>query len=341
MQYRTFGRTGWRVSEIGLGMMPLSGMYAEISDDDAVRVIRHALDRGINFIDAALMYGNGRAHRLIAKALKQWTGDRVYVATKVEPIQWPHPLDGTPAMRSRYPDWHLRHEVERSLKHLETDRIDLLQLHCWIPRGTTELDWLETLNDLKIQGKIDRIGVSIRDHRPEDGVDLARLGLVDSHQVVFNIFDQRPADELFRVGEATGTAFLARVPFDSSSLIGNWTPDSYDTWEEGTLRRGYFGGKRFMETYHRVEKLKELVEPYFPSLAEAAMRYCLSDPAVSVVIPGMGTTTEVDLDTAYSDGKPFPEELKNALADHRWPRNFHAPDPDQEDPCVGGRFPDV
>ncbi len=340
MQYRTFGRTGWRVSEIGLGTMPISGTYGEVSDEDGVRVVLHALDRGINFIDTALMYGNGRAHHLIAKAMKQWSGDRVYIATKVEPTQWPHPLDDTPGMRGRYPGWYLRHEVDRALGHLNLERLDLLQLHCWVGAGTVELDWLETLNDLRRQGKIDRVGVSNRDHRPEEGVELARMGLVDSQQVVFNMFDQRPADDLFRVGETTGTAFIARVPFDSSALIGNWTPESYEAWGPG-LKKRYFRGKRFKETYDRVEKLKALIKPYYPTLAEAAMRYCLSDPAVSLVIPGMVTPGEVDLDVAYSDGQPFPEELKKAMAEHRWPRNFHGPQPGEEDPCVGGKFPDV
>jgi aryl-alcohol dehydrogenase-like predicted oxidoreductase len=326
MKYRTFGKTGWQLSEIGLGTMPLSGMYGPVDDNDAVKTLLYGLERGINFIDTALMYGSGRAHLQIAKALKEWNGHKVYVATKAEPIRWPDSFDGNPMMRGRYPDWYLRAEVERSLKQLEVERIDLFQLHCWIPKGLTELDWLETLNDLRVQGLIDKIGVSIRDHRPEDGIDLAKFGLVDSQQVVFNIFDQRPVDALFREGQKTNTGFIARVPLDSGSLIGNWKADTYKSFAKGSIQDGYFAGWRFQETYKRVEKLKELIKPYYSSLAEAALRYCLSDEAVTTVIPGVASTKEIDLNVRYSDGQKFPEDLKEAFKAHAWPRNFYAPD---------------
>jgi aryl-alcohol dehydrogenase-like predicted oxidoreductase len=326
MKYRTFGKTGWQLSEIGLGTMPLSGMYGPVDDEAAVKTILYALERGINFIDTALMYGSGRAHLQIAKALKQWDGHKVYVATKAEPLRWPDSFDGDPMMRGRYPEWYLRGEVERSLKQLGVERLDLFQLHCWIPQGLTQLDWLETLNNLRVQGLIDKIGVSVRDHRPEDGVALAKLGLVDSHQVVFNMFDQRPADALFREGRKTNTGFIVRVPFDSGSLIGNWAPETYQSFAKGSIQDTYFAGWRFQETYKRVEKLKALIKPYYSSLAEAALRYCLSDAAVTTVIPGMATPHEIDLNLPYSDGQGFPEELKEALKAHAWPRNFYAPD---------------
>jgi aryl-alcohol dehydrogenase-like predicted oxidoreductase len=331
MNYRTLGKTGWRISEIGLGTMPLSGMYGPVDDAAAVKTMLYAFEKGINFVDTALMYGSGRAHLQIAQALKQWDGEKIYVATKAEPLRWPDPYDSNPTMRGRYPDWYLRAEVERSLKQLEVERIDLFQLHCWMPQGITQLDWLETLNDLRLEGKIDKIGVSIRDHRPEDGVDLARLGLVDSQQVVFNLFDQRPADTLFRAGQETNTGFIVRVPFDSGSLIGNWTPDTYKSFPKGSIKDTYFAGWRFKETFERVQKLEELIKPYYSSLAEAALRYCLSESAVTTVIPGIATPQEIDLNLTYSDGQAFPEELKVALKPHGWPRNFYALDRTDDD----------
>jgi len=324
MEYRTFGRTGWRVSEIGVGTWAIGGGWGPLDDQESVRTLLHAFEKGVNYVDTAASYGDGHAEEVIAEALKQWKGNKIYVATKQWPLRWPDPIkDDDPMMRGRYPEWYLREGIEGNLKRLGVERLDLFQLHGWFPSGIAQLDWLEALNQLRIEGKIDRIGVSLRDNRPEEGIDLARLGLVDSQQVIFNLFDQRPADRLFREGEKTGTAFIARVPFDSSSLIGNWTEETSETWVEDDVRRGFFRGDRFQEAFGRVQKLKELFKPYYPTLAEAAMRYSLSDPAVSVVIPGMKTVAEVDMNIAYSDGQPFPDELREPLKAHRWERNFY------------------
>ena len=165
--------------------------------------------------------------------------------------------------------------------------------------------------------------MSLRDYRPDEGADLARLGLTDSIQVVFNLFEQRPADRLFPAGLATDTAYIARVPFDSGSLIGHWTPQTYDRWEQGSVPHTLFRGDRFAQTLQRVEELKKVCAPYYPTLAEAAMRYTLSSPEVKTVIPGMASTSDVDHNVAYSDGAPFPDELRRQLRGHVWPRNFY------------------
>jgi aryl-alcohol dehydrogenase-like predicted oxidoreductase len=203
------------------------------------------------------------------------------------------------------------------------ERLDLYQLHGWFKSGVRELDWLETLNDLRIEGKIDKIGVSIRDYRPDEGVELAKLGLVDSHQVVLNLFEQRPTGDLFSAGSTTGTGFIARVPFDSGSLIGHWTLKTYSTWAEDSVPAWLFRGERFAETLKRMEALKAVCALYYPTLAEAALRYTLSSPQVSTVIPGMLTEAEIDMNVAYSDGEPFPDELLRQVATHGWPRNFY------------------
>jgi aryl-alcohol dehydrogenase-like predicted oxidoreductase len=323
MRYRTFGRTGWQVSEIAFGGWQLGGQWGAVDDDASIRTLLHAFDAGINFVDTAELYGAGHSEEVIGRALRQWTGDRIFVATKVQPVVWPDPADDHPEMRGRYPRWHLRQAVDLALTRLQVDRLDLFQLHGWVGDGIRSLDWLETLNELRVEGKIEHIGVSIRDYRPDEGVDLARLGLVASEQVVFNLFEQRPAHELFPTGAATDTAFIARVPFDSGSLIGHWTPDTYASWESGSVPHTLFRGDRFGETLARAEALKELCAPYFPTLAEAAMRYALSEASVATVIPGMKNPTEVDMNVAYSDGRPFPAELGAQLAPHIWPRNFY------------------
>jgi aryl-alcohol dehydrogenase-like predicted oxidoreductase len=218
---------------------------------------------------------------------------------------------------------HLRAGVEAALRRLGVERLDLLQLHCWLPDGVRSLDWLETLDALRLDGKIDHIGVSIRDFRPDEGVDVARFGLVDSIQVIVNLFEQRPVDELFPAGSATATAFIARVPLDSGSLTGTWTEDTYARWEPGSQPHQMFRGERFAETLARVDVLKAICAPYYPTLAEAAMRYILASPECSVVIPGMSGRARVDENVAWSDGQPFPDELRAALAPHGWIRNYY------------------
>jgi aryl-alcohol dehydrogenase-like predicted oxidoreductase len=323
MQYRSFGRTGWSVSEIAFGGWQLGGDWGTVDDDASVRTLHHSFARGINFVDTAELYGAGHSEEVIGRALQQWSGDRIYVATKVQPVVWPDPDDDRPEMRGRYPRWYLRNAVDQALRRLGVERIDLFQLHCWVGDGVQALDWLETLNELQIAGKIEYAGVSIRDYRPAEGVDLASLGLVASQQVVFNLFEQRPAQTLFPAGKRTDTAFIARVPFDSGSLIGHWTPETYGQWEPGSVPHTLFRGDRFAETLRRTQALKAVCAPYYATLAEAAMRYVLSASEVTTVIPGMKNPTEVDMNVGYSDGQTFPDELLEQVAGHQWTRNFY------------------
>ena len=322
MKYRMFGRTGWQVSEIAFGAWQLGGDWGMVDDDASIRTLHHAWDRGVNLVDTAYIYGNGHSEEVIGRALKSWTGQKIYIATKAQPIEWPAPEDEHPQMRGRYPAWYLRQMVDNALRRLKVERIDLFQLHSWMASGLYELDWLETLNTLRVEGKIDQIGVSIRDYRPQDGVDLARLGLVASQQVVLNLFEQRPAGDLFKAG-AGRQAFIARVPLDSGSLVGNWTHDTYGSFPPGSVPAQLFRGNRFAETLARVRALKDLCAPYYPTLAEAAMRYVLSCPELSCVIPGMANPEQVDMNVAYSDGRGVPEDLKSALCAHVWPRNYY------------------
>ena len=323
MKYRPFGRTGWEISEIGFGAWQIGGGWGKVDDDASIGTLLYAFDRGVNFVDTAELYGAGHSETVIGRALRQWRGGKIYVTTKAQPIRWPDPNDDSPDMRGRFPKWYLSECVEASLKRLGVDRIDLFQLHSWTPDGVRALDWLEALNDLRQQGKIDKIGVSLRDMRPEEGVDLASFGLVQSIQVVFNLFEQRPAQMLFPSGARSGTAFIVRVPLDSGALGGSWTKDTYAAWEPNSQPHRMFRGERFAETLARVAELKNLCAPYFPTLGEAAMRYALSPPEVSTVIPGMTTRAEVDMNIALSDGKAFPAALLSALPPHGWIRNYY------------------
>lgn len=323
MQFRTFGRAGWQVSEIAFGAWQIGGDWGPVDDAASIDTLLYAFEQGVNFVDTAQLYGLGHSEDVIGQALRRWTGGKIYVATKAQPTVWPHPDDDAPLMRGRYPEWHLRDNVEGSLRRLGVERLDLFQLHSWMADGAQSLDWLETLNALRLEGKIDQIGVSIRDFRPLDGVGLARLGLVASQQVIFNMFEQTPAGGLFPAGLATETAFIARVPLDSGSLAGQWTEETYAQWAPGSIPSVMFQGQRFTNTLQRVHALKDLCATYYPTLAEAAMRYVLSESAVSTVIPGMTSRAMVDMNVAFSDGDPFPAGIKAALPAHCWVRNYY------------------
>lgn len=324
MRYRSFGKTGWQVSEIGFGAWQIGGTWGAVDDNASIRTLHYAWNKGINFVDTAELYGEGHSETVIGQALKSWNGEKIYVATKVRPTQWPDPTDDAPAFRGRFPDWYLREKVEGSLKRLGVERIDLLQLHSWSSLAAYELDWLETLNDLRIEGKIDQIGISLRDNRPGEGVLPAKLGLVASQQAIFNLFEQTPATELLPTAHETQTAFIARVPLDSGSLVGNWHEGTYQGWEDGSQRKQMFRADRFAETLQRVNALKNDVLPFYETLAEAAMKYILAHNAVSVVIPGMSTPEEVEMNLVYSDGSTFPEELAGKLPTHAWVRNYYS-----------------
>jgi aryl-alcohol dehydrogenase-like predicted oxidoreductase len=323
MRYREFGRTGWQVSEISFGAWQLGGQWGHVDDEESIQALLESYELGINFVDTAEFYGFGHSEEVIGESLRRWRGDKIYVATKTRPIQWPNPDHDDPVMRGRYPSWYLRENVEASLTRLGVERLDLLQLHCWLRSGLGELDWLETLNELRVEGKIDRVGVSIRDYRPDEGVDLAELGLVDSIQVIFNMFEQRPTEALLPAAGRSRTAIIDRVAFDSGSLSGQWDESTYDSWEEGSQQREMFRGDRFGETLRRVEALKRLVAPHYSSLAEAAVKYVLASPEVSTVIAGMSSSRNVQRNAGYSDGEPFPEELRAQLAEHAWIRNYY------------------
>ena len=326
MQYRTFGKTGWKVSEIGFGGWQLGGTWGKVNDNESIETLLYAFGNGINFVDTAVAYGAGHSEKVIGDALKQWSNNKIYVATKVAPLipeMTTIDLDGKPSIKGRYPDWYIREIVEGSLKRLGVEQLDLLQLHLWLEDGITELEWLETLNALRLEGKIDKIGVSLADIRPQQGVSLAKFGLVDSIQALFNIFEQEPADELFPESAKTGTAIIARVPLDSGALTGSWEENTYSTWKEGDKRHSMYRGKRFKETLDRINAIKKVCEPYYANLAEAALRFALYPKEVSCVIPGMRNKHEVDLNLAISDGKEFSSELVASLKPHRWKHEFY------------------
>ena len=327
MRNRTFGRTGWHVSEIGVGTWAMGGMWGPRDDREAVRAIHRALELGVNFLDTALGYGDGHAERLIAKALQR-RPESVYVATKVLPknMEWPARHDVP--VKEVFPTKWIIACTERSLRHLKRETLDLQQLHVWSARWLTELEeWLPAVERLKQAGKIRAFGISVNDCEPETALTAVSSGLIDSVQVIYNLFEQAPAERLLPQCQAHRVAVIIRVPFDEGSLTGTLTDRT--TFHPDDWRRTYFHGERLRETVQRVERLRTLLTQDSRTLAQAALAFCLSHPAASTVIPGMRRVAHVEANCDTSVAHRFNDEELARLREHAWPRNFYQRDPDQ------------
>lgn len=320
---RPFGRTGWNISEVSFGAWQLGGQWGPVDDDASVRTLIDAYEQGINFVDTAEMYGSGHSEEVVGRSLREWKGERVYVATKVQPTTWPHPSVDDPDIAAAYPREYIRAQAEQSLRRLGVDRIDLLQLHCWMPGGMRDRGWLDTLHELHAEGKVDRIGVSLRDYRADEGVALAESGLVDSIQVIHNVFEQKPEQELFPAAAASQTAIIARVVLDSGSLSGAWTPDSYDRWADDSVLKTMFRDERFAATLERIDAMKKVTAPFYDSLDEAAVRFVLDRPEVSTAIVGMTSQKRIARNVSFADGRGLADGLRERLAGFEWERNFY------------------
>ena len=320
---RSFGRTGWEISEVAFGAWQLGGQWGPVDDHASVRTLLDAYELGINFVDTAQMYGLGHSEEVVGRSLKQWRGERVYVATKVQPTEWPAPSATDPDIVESYPAQYLRDNVERSLQRLGVERLDLIQLHCWMPGGMADRGWLDTLHALRDEGKIDRIGVSLRDYRADEGVALAESGLVDSIQVIYNLFEQSPETALFRAAEVSKTAIIARVVLDSGSLSGAWSPETYAQWDEDSVLKQMLRGDRFQETLDRVAHVRAVTDPFYESLDEAAVRFVLDRPEVSTAIIGMTTHKRIERNASYGDGRGLAPGLREKLGGFHWTKNFY------------------
>lgn len=320
---RPFGRTGWDISEVSFGAWQLGGQWGPVDDDASVRALLDAYERGIDFVDTAEMYGSGHSEVVVGRSLREWNGERVYVATKIQPTAWPHPSVDDPDIALAYPREYIRAQAEQSLRRLGVERLDLLQLHCWMPGGMHDRGWLDALQELQAEGKVDRIGVSLRDYRADEGVALAEAGLVDSIQVIHNIFEQKPEQALLGAAAASGTAIIARVVLDSGSLSGAWTAASYDEWADGSVLKTMFRGERFTETLARIAEMKKVTEEYYDGLDEAAVRFVLDRPEVSTAIVGMTSQRRIARNLSFADGQGLAAGLRDRLARFEWERNFY------------------
>jgi len=321
MRYRTFGRLGWQVSDIGYGMWGMGG-WTGSDDRESLASLDRAISRGCNFFDTAFAYGDGHSETLLGQTLKRHTGTRLYVATKVPPKNRKWPGRATTPISEVFPYDYIREMTETSLRNLQVDSLDLQQLHVWSDAWVADEGWQRAARDLKQAGLIKGFGISVNRWEPANVLKALDTGLVDAVQVVYNIFDQAPEDELFPICQELDVAVIARVPFDEGSLTGTMTADM--TWPAGYWRNLYFTPANLRETLAHVDGLRPLV-PAGETLPDLALRFILHHPAVSTTIPGMRKLSHVDRNTAASDAPPLDPALLAALRQHRWDRTHDIP----------------
>lgn len=321
MEYRTFGRLGWRVSEIGYGMWGMGG-WTGSDDQESLVGLDRSVELGCNFFDTAFAYGNGHSEQLLGATLKRHADRRLYVATKVPPknLRWPGRAE-TPA-GDVFPYEHVVAMTEKSRDLLGVECIDLQQLHVWSDAWVEDDGWKRAVADLKRRGVIAGFGISVNRWEAINVLKALETGLVDAVQVVYNIFDQAPEDELFPVCQKLGVAVIARVPFDEGSLTGTLRADS--RWPEGDWRNLYFTPATLGETLARVERVRSHV-PAGSSLPELALRFILHHPAVSTTIPGMRKLKNVEANLAASGLPRLDEPALAALRGERWEREWKVP----------------
>ena len=316
MKYRTFGRTGWRVSDIGYGMWGM-GSWSGSDDEESFAALQRAVDLGCNFFDTAFAYGSGRSENLLGQLVRNNPDKKLYTATKVPPknMQWPAQPEYT--LEDSYPPEHIEEFVHKSLENAGLESYDLIQLHTWNDEWTDNDGWSNKMDELKSQRLINAVGISINRWEPWNGVRAVRSGKIDAVQVIYNIFDQNPEDELFPACEEMNVAVIARVPFDEGTLTGTLTKDT--TFPADDWRSHYFAPENLIPSVERADALKPLI-PEGSTMAEMALRFILSNKTVSTIIPGMRKLRNVEANIGASDLGQLPDDLMSELKKHRWVR---------------------
>jgi aryl-alcohol dehydrogenase-like predicted oxidoreductase len=320
MKYRKLGRTGFEVSEIAHGLWGMSG-WSGSDDRESLDALQLATDLGCNFFDTAWAYGEGKSDGLLGKILSSNAASnpskRLYAASKIPPLNDKWPARSEYKYQDVFPAAHVFRHADLIRKQLRVDSIDLLQFHVWDDSWAEEPEFRQTVEKLRHDEIIRYFGLSLNRWEPENGLKALQTGLVDAVQVIHNIFDQAPEDELFPVCHELNIGVIARVPLDEGSLGGKMTLETRfppDDW-----RAMYFGPENLAPTIERVEKLKTVL-PEGLTLPQMALRYILSYPAVSTIIVGMRKPGHVRQNIASSDAGPLDSGLLRKLKAHRWDR---------------------
>jgi aryl-alcohol dehydrogenase-like predicted oxidoreductase len=322
MKYRSLGRTKLQLSEIGFGAWGIGNTSWIGADDvDSLHALTEARDAGVNFFDTALVYGRGHSERLIGRLFGH--SEEVIFASKVPPLNSKWPARSGVPLCEVFPIWHILECIQKSCSNLRREVIDLYQFHVWSDEWVNDPQWLETIYAIRRSGRVRFIGISINDHQPSNVMRALESGLIDSVQVIYNIFDQSPADELFPYCLKDQIGVVVRVPFDEGGLTGTIQPGT--TFPTGDFRNRYFGGLRKQQVWDRVQCLVSDVGIDVSQLPALALRFCLSHPAVTTVIPGMRKSRHVRQNTESSEAGFLSPELLDKLSRHRWSRNYYDP----------------
>ncbi|RPI98896.1 MAG: aldo/keto reductase [Chloroflexi bacterium] len=316
MHYRTFGKTGWLVSEIGYGMWGMGG-WTGSDDDESMQALHRSVEMGCNFFDTAWGYGAGHSEGLLGDLVRAYPDNKLYTATKIPPKNFKWPSRRGYTLDECFPPDHIREYTEKCLTNLGLPSVDLMQFHVWEDAWANDEHWQRAVDDLKSEGLIQAIGISINRWEPWNALDTIRTGLIDAVQVIYNIFDQNPEDELFPLCQIYNIGVIARVPFDEGSLTGTLTKET--TWPEGDWRNTYFVPENLSASVDRAEALRPLI-PSGMTMPELALRFVLSHPVVSTTIPGMRKLRHVDANIAASDGTKLSADMITQLRAHRWDR---------------------
>lgn len=316
MKYRTFGRTGWDISEIGYGMWGLAG-WTGSDKEEVLRALERYVERGGNFFDTAWAYGDGVSEEVLGQLLKNHPDKKLYAATKIPPKnrKWPSKPDYS--LDDVFPADYIVEYTEKSLKNLGVETIDLQQFHVWEDSWADRDDWQEAITKLTQQGKVQAWGISVNRWEPDNSLNTLRTGLIDAVQVIYNIFDQNPEDNLFPLCRELNLGVIARVPFDEGTLTGTFTKET--TFPENDWRSTYFVPENLNASVDHADALR----PHIPAgmtMPEMALRFILSNPDVHTTIPGMRQLRNVEANTAVSNGTGLAPEVLQELKNHRWDR---------------------
>lgn len=321
MELKKFRKEGEQVSRLGFGAWGIGqDMWQGGSDEESLNTLRKAIEGGITLYDSALVYGRGKSEHLIGKVEKE-LGKELFVTSKIPSklMQWPAKDDAL--LKDSFPTDYIIKMTEKSLRNYKRDYLDLMQFHVWNDAWAEQDEWKEAIFKLKEQGKVRYFGISMNDHQPENGIKAAASGMIDSFQVIFNIFDQSPTDTLLNYCSEKDIAVIARVPFDEGSLAGAVNADT--VFPENDWRNDYFKGDRKRQVAERVARIKADISGECASIAEAALRYLISFDAVTAVIPGMRKEKNLHSNLNSVAKGALSAELMEKLKSHRWDRNFY------------------
>jgi aryl-alcohol dehydrogenase-like predicted oxidoreductase len=321
MHYRKLGTTEAEVSEIGFGAWGIGGkQWQGGKDDESLRALKRSFELGVNFVDTALAYGDGHSERLVGKAVKE-SYQKIFLATKIPPKNRVWPASPSTPISEVFPYDYILQCTDESLANLQTEQIYLQQFHVWTDAWAETEEWQRAIEVLRRSGKVRYFGISISEHDPDSALQAIKTGALTAVQVIYNIFDQSAEKNLFPLCQQMKIGVLARVPLDEGGLTGKITENT--KFEPGEFRESYFRDDRKRQVREHVEALQRDLKDVPGTLPQIALRFCLSNKAVTTVIPGMRRVETVEDNCRAAAAGMLDAKTLAILKRHSWDRNFY------------------